>query len=408
MARPEKITLPELLKALASAAPDSVKPSALAKALDVSRATVHRKLEDLLQEGLVVRTGDGPTAAYRTPTPQESLARADALRPDGLVRLVLDKRTAYAARESLELFTRLGIGQLEEVRQSVRMPDPGQPFPHDKLNRLDVLVAEFKRDATGMSQHASFGIYNPKVPDVVTQAWALMGAIRHRLAWDQTPEGSMGVWHDEPLFNEDSLQGLSVLSDTPGEDGKPSRYLVEMPREAVALLGRAAKVALRLSTCDFQVLMDLVEDGTIRHTEGKPATPELLARLAALVMAMVATMADGEDTSFNVALNAGEERLLRLVKACEAFSNSTAKVRDVSEAGGLIEISPLSESPIAFTVDDLPEGMLLNFKAGKYRVIAPRGTDELLSVIAESRSLQTVIQMAKNLARGSASRAVGF
>lgn len=394
MARPEQLSPALLLKSITH---EPAKPSALATALGVSRATVHRKLEALLAEGLVVKIGDGPTAAYRLPSAQEAVARADALRPDGLVRLVLDKRSAWAARESLELFTRIGIGQLEEIEHDARMQSISADDPYEKLEQLKQLVFSFKRLTTGMPPHASFGIYNPKVPVQVTKAWALMKALRHRIAWDQTPEGSIGVWHDEPMFEEDQLPGLSVLSDTPGEDGKPTRYLIEMPREAVALLGQAAKMALRLRIHDFSVLMELVNDGLIRHTEHASLGDTDKAAAAQLTAAMQAVMLGDADASPNVALGKSEERLLHLVKACEAFDGSTERVVASFEPEGLIEVYPLTDSPIAVTLDSLPEGMLLNFKGGMYRVIAPRGEDDLLTVIAESRSLQTVIQMAKNL-----------
>lgn len=410
MVRPVKVTPTQLLKALTptrvlSAMPsEPVKPSALAKALGVSRATIHRKLEALLLEGLVVRTGEGPTAAYRVPTAAEALAHAEAQRPDGLVRMVLDKRSAWAVRESLELYTRLGIGQLEELRQEVSFEEPGGAFPHEKLDKLDGLVAGFKRCVTGMSPHASFGIYNPKVPAHVSKAWALMRALRHRIAWDQTPSGRLGVWHDEPLLNEDSLPGLSVLSDTPGEDGKPTRYIIELPREAVALIGRTVKVALRVHTNDFQVLLDMVADGTIKHTEKDKVDGPELASAAEFISAMAYLTADGKAQDFNVALSEGDARLLHLVKACEAFIEAKTSVTDAFEPAGRIEISTVTDSPVAFTVDDLPEGMLLNFKGGKYRVIAPRGDDDLLTIIAESSSLQTAVQMARNVQSGSLAR----
>lgn len=403
MARPEKLSPAQLLKALSLSA--AVKPSSLAKTLGVARATVHRKLESLLDEGLAVREGEGPTAAYRLPTAQEALARAEALRPDGLVRMVVDRRTAYAVRESLELYARLGIGQLEEIRQEVSMDSAGRFLPHQRLEQLSQYLAAFKRHVLGLESNASFGIYNPKVAPSVAKAWAVMRALRHRLAWDQTPQGSLGVWHDEPLMDQDSMAGLSVLSDTPGEDGKPTRYLLELPREAVVLIGHAANVALRVRIRDFQVLLDLVAEGTLRHIREEAPSVEGLEAGKALVAAMANSLKEeGEELSRDVALAESEVRLLRLVKGCEAFARSADKVTVDFEGDGCLELAPVVDSPVAFTVDALPEGMLLNFKGGQYRVIAPRGEDELLTIIAESRSLQTAVQMARNAASGGPAR----
>lgn len=404
MPRPSALTPSQLLNTLTT---EPAKPGALAKRLAVSRATLHRKLEPLIAEGLVQRVGEGPTAAYRLATPEEAQARALAMRPDGLTRLVLDKRTTWAVRESLELYTRLGIGQLEEIRQEVSMRHSGDRVPFEKLDRLDEMVAAFKRITTGMSSNASFGIYNPRVPEHITKAWALMRAIRHRLAWDQTPEGSLGTWHDEPLLDQDTLPGLSVLSDTPGDDGTPTRYVLELPREAVALIGRAAKVALRVRIHDFRVLVEMVEDGTLKHAELETLAPADLAAAAGVADSMSRLLSQA-DADNNVSLSPSEARLLHIIKACEAFGASPDKVSTAFEDAGLIELSMVSDSVIAFTLDAMPPGMLLNFKAGKYRVIAPRGDEGLLTIIAESQSLQTAVQMARNEAKGVPARRPSF
>lgn len=402
MARPEQLAPHVLLKAVTST---PVKPSTLATTLGVSRATVHRKLEPLVAEGLVVRVGEGPQAAYRLPTVQEALAKAETIRPDGQVRMVLDKRTTWAVRESLELYTRLGIGQLEEVRQEVSMTDAGTLRPYETLERLSDLLAGFKRHVLGFSSNASFGIHNPKLEPSITKAWALMRTLRHRIAWDQTPEGRLGVWHDEPLLAEDSMAGLSAHSDTPGDDGKPTRYIVEMPRECVELIGRAVKVALRVRTGDFGVLLDLAKEGMLRHNDGNAPTAEQLSAGDVLVAGMCSLLAPaGEKSSLNVKLSASDVRLLEIIKACETFASAADKVARTFDEAGLIELSTVSDSPFAQTVDDLPEGMLLNFKGGKYRVIAPTGEDQMLTIIAESRSLQTVVQMARNRAGGAPAR----
>ncbi len=414
MARPEKLPVAQLLKALTptAGAVSPVKPSTLAKSLGVSRATVHRKLEALLTEGLVVREGEGPAAAYRLPTTQEALARAEVLRPDGQIRMVMDKRTAWAVREGLELYTRLGIGQLEEIRQDISMTQAGAQYPYKALERLSGLLANFKRTVLGLASNASFGVYNPLLEPSVTKAWALMRTLRHRLAWDQTPEGRMGVWHDEPLLAEDFLSGLVVHSDTPDSDGKPTRYIVEMPRECVELIGRAVKVALRVRTGDFGVLLDLAKDGLLRHHEGGVPSAEQLLEGEHLVEAMRSLLSAGLEPHIILKQGDGEERLQQVGQACERFAawetnvgkGQRAQVSRSFSSDGFLELSTVTDSPFAQTVDDLPEGMMLNFKAGKYRVIAPRGDDELLTIIAESRSLQTAMQMARNVASGGPDR----
>jgi len=406
MARPQQLEAPQLLKAITGTA---TKPSDLAKALGVSRATVHRKLEPLLTEGLVVRVGEGPQAAYRLPSAQEAVERALALTPTGQVRLVLDKRSALAVREGLELFTRLSIGQLEEIRQEVSLDETNKPYPYEMLDLLSGYIASFKQQVVGFSSNASFGIHNPKLNPVVTKSWALMRALRHRLAWDQTPEGRMGTWHDEPMLSEDSLPGLAVLSDTPDTEGKPMRYVLEMPRECVELIGHAVRVALRIRTGDFEVLLDMAKDNTLRHQSGSPVSEVGMQVGKELVQAMTQLVAEHRKADgLNTKLTPGQVHMLEVIKACEAFAASGGTVARAFGEAGRVELADVGDSPLALTLEELPPGMMLNFKAGQYRVIAPAGEEGFLTIIAQSRSLQTVVQMARNHAKGAPARAIEF
>jgi biotin operon repressor len=59
-------------------------------------------------------------------------------------------------------------------------------------------------------------------------------------------------------------------------------------------------------------------------------------------------------------------------------------------------------------LSELPEGMLMQFKDGKYRVIGPSSDSQALQFVSESRSWQTAISMAKNVDRGDRPRAIAF
>jgi hypothetical protein len=65
--------------------------------------------------------------------------------------------------------------------------------------------------ATGLPRNAYHGIFSDKIPDEARVAWDLHQVIRHRLSWDDQPEG-----------------GITVNFDTPMKYGKEELAIIEM------------------------------------------------------------------------------------------------------------------------------------------------------------------------------------
>jgi hypothetical protein len=109
--------------------------------------------------------------------------------------------------DALELVMRLGLGQLEYLMDFVRFggvtSKTGEPLPYATLDEGDALVRQLKRRLTDYDDGASKGISNVHTPADAKVAFELYKAIRHRLAWDQTPiEGRdfRGVHHSDPYL----------------------------------------------------------------------------------------------------------------------------------------------------------------------------------------------------------------
>jgi hypothetical protein len=98
------------------------------------------------------------------------------------VRLEHDQ--AYVLRESLELLSRLHIGQFHfaiEGRATRASPE-GAELYHAWLHRCA----------------GSLGIHNPQVSDEARTAWDLYQVIRHHYAWLRNPQGDITVDLDTP------------------------------------------------------------------------------------------------------------------------------------------------------------------------------------------------------------------
>ncbi len=204
MPAPSVLTHKELLQALGAEFRSS---SDLAAELKVSRATIHRKITPLVADGLVAQTGKGPSTGYRLKTPQEQLEGPG--QPGSAQRKVhvsMDEKTANVVQAALEFYSRIGIGQFEELLSLARYGQlkrfDGADIDLDRLDQAEGLVRQLKAVLLDMPANASFGIHSEHVNIAAKASWAVSRAIRHRMAWDRSPEGGMGVSFDEPLRGE--------------------------------------------------------------------------------------------------------------------------------------------------------------------------------------------------------------
>jgi len=407
MPRTENFTPSAILSAL-SLTPE--KPSALAARLGVSRATVHRKLKTLLSEKLVVVVGAGPASAYRLPTPRDALeyARSEA-HPRAQVRLTVGGATAQAIQEGLELYSRIGIGQLEQIAEMARYRNfgPTPEYTQETLNEVAALVGHLKLRLLGLSPGASFGAYGPRVHPKVQWAWAAQQAIRHRLAWDRRPLGGHGVSHNEPL-RRDAAAGLFVYSDSPDEQGIPARYALEMPSDFLPLFTESLSFSLRLWAGDVGSVLEMLKERTLVPETRLLPDDVTLAECTEIAGRLTTLLAKQWPLDQNLKLDAQGVRMLQVVKALQGHEAGNARTVVSNGDEPDVAVEGVGSSPWAMDVDDMPQGTMLNFHKGEYRVIAPSQSDGMLVIVASSHSLQTAIQLAKNHVAGGAIRAGGF
>ena len=108
--------------------------------------------------------------------------------------IVVDEQQARILVAALDLYSRIGIGQLTEV---VRVYNYEWKMPVPMVDRLVDVMNEAKR-VIGFGPGGSYGIHSPDVHDVFRRAFDIRCVVRHRLAFDRTPEGGLGVDFDTP------------------------------------------------------------------------------------------------------------------------------------------------------------------------------------------------------------------
>ena len=114
-------------------------------------------------------------------------------------RYTLEMSSAQAAVlvAALDFYSRVGIGQIEEVQNMLNMESHARPERdyQSVKNALDFV----KRELMGMESGQSFGIFHPKLPDHFKVAWDLQQVIRYKTSWTANPAGGTGVNYREPM-----------------------------------------------------------------------------------------------------------------------------------------------------------------------------------------------------------------
>ena len=115
--------------------------------------------------------------------------------------LSLTERQAQVLVDALDLYSRIGMGQLTEISHVLRMNSKA-------VDEVDMMLREASYCWMG-GAGSYYGITSDKINDVFRVAWDLQQVIRYRLAWDRNPDGGIQVHFDEPL--KSSAEPLAVI-----------------------------------------------------------------------------------------------------------------------------------------------------------------------------------------------------
>jgi len=132
--------------------------------------------------------------------------------------LTLNEKQAEVLVAALDLYTRIGIGQFEEIVNV-----------YDRAAKLPLVIRDgmrnglnFAKQLVGHPKNGSYGIHHPDVDDDFRASYDLKQVIRHRLAWDRAPKGGVQVDFDEPwAISKESLatieNSMTVRAVSPKE-----------------------------------------------------------------------------------------------------------------------------------------------------------------------------------------------
>jgi len=111
----------------------------------------------------------------------------------------LSQKQLELIQKSLDLYSRLQCGQLEELSNIFSSPfqDRLSKINKEEINKCigtmkNLLYPE-------LSKNSSFGIFGPQTPDSAKIMYDMIQVIRHKIAWSNNPSGGMTINFDSPL-----------------------------------------------------------------------------------------------------------------------------------------------------------------------------------------------------------------
>jgi hypothetical protein len=110
--------------------------------------------------------------------------------------LELSRTQCQVLVSALDNFSRLGMGQFYTV-VSEHIP---RNFRSINMQEVNDMCDKLKLAVhSGLDTNAYHGIHSGEISDYYRVAWDLHQVIRHRISWDEHPEGGMTVNFDTPM-----------------------------------------------------------------------------------------------------------------------------------------------------------------------------------------------------------------
>lgn len=140
--------------------------------------------------------------------------------PDGAVIFELTEHEAGTLVSALDMLGRLHLGQHWTLVEAVAW---WRVFPRDQdTPNVRQVLEGAAQYLTGLPLHASWAMGYRELDAEAQVAYDIQQVIRHRLAWDRTPEGGITVdfdpprkWSREPLPAIQRLNGPTLVARSP-------------------------------------------------------------------------------------------------------------------------------------------------------------------------------------------------
>lgn len=127
------------------------------------------------------------------------------------IKITINEKQAAVLLKALDLYSRVLIGQTENVEEVLRDTYWTEEKAH-VFEPIRACLVEVKKLLWGFGGTASFSIRNKEVNDNARISFDMLQTIRSVIAWKKNPKGGIQVHFDkvEPLSNE-TLPSVEII-----------------------------------------------------------------------------------------------------------------------------------------------------------------------------------------------------
>lgn len=112
--------------------------------------------------------------------------------------VTLSERQVRVIKDALDLYSRIGMGQLKEVVNILCLNKDDRENRHDIISIIRNSLESLSNLWIGGSGY--HGITSRKISNSFRVAWDIQQVLRHRVSWDREPKGGITVNFDEPMI----------------------------------------------------------------------------------------------------------------------------------------------------------------------------------------------------------------
>lgn len=137
-----------------------------------------------------------------------------------LYQLTLTETQLVVVQQALDMYFRVGMGQINEVAEHLVPPEQDINVRCDRRDAAREFLRQAKLAAMpDLPVNAYYGIYSQQIDESNRIACDIHDVIRYCLAWQRQPEGGFGVAWDRPaLKSGEPLPVLTCVEKQQGSD----------------------------------------------------------------------------------------------------------------------------------------------------------------------------------------------
>ena len=126
------------------------------------------------------------------------------------VSIEMNMNQAKLLIRALDLYSRIGIGQIEEIENLFRFHYSDEEYYNsEKSMEIERLLHEVKFEMFGLASNASYGITNDKVPDDFKVAYDMIKSLQRPIAIEENHH-DFSVWRDGNILHLGSEEFIKV------------------------------------------------------------------------------------------------------------------------------------------------------------------------------------------------------